>query len=344
MTTTSRQVVIIGYDQADLLDIACVADTLDAATRLGAEPAYDVRLASPHGRPVRSSAGLVLISQVAVERVRGPLDTVLVAGGPGHLTATADAGLVSHVRRLAACSRRVASVCTGASVLAAAGLLDGRRTTTHWAYAREMADRYPAVTVDPRPLYIIDGDVHTSAGVTSALDLTLALVEADHGPELARLVARWLVTYMQRPGNQAQLSIYVKDAPPEHRILRKLVLHITGHLDTDLDAATLAALADISERHLSRLFLDRLGQPPARYIRTARTEAAAQLLEATALPLSAVARRCGFGSTETLRQAFHSHYGISPSAYRLALRAGPPSAGLPVPSQAVPASAVDDRG
>ncbi|MFB7665264.1 GlxA family transcriptional regulator [Kitasatospora sp. NPDC056138] len=344
MTTTARQVVIIGYDQADLLDIACVADTLDAANRLGAEPAYDLRLATPHGRPVRSSTGLVLMSQAAVERVRGPLDTLLVVGGLGHLTAAADADLVSHVRRLAARSRRVASVCTGASILAAAGLLDGRRATTHWAYARELAVRHPKVTVDPRPLYLVDGDVSTSAGVTSALDLTLAAVEADHGPELARLVARWLVTYMQRPGNQAQLSIYVKDPPPEHRVLRRLVLHITGHLDADLGTAALAARADISERHLSRLFLDRLGQPPARFVRTARTEAAARLLETTALPLAAVAGRCGFGSTETLRQAFHAHYGISPSAYRLALRAGPPSAALPAPSEAVPTDAVDGRG
>ncbi|WP_208615395.1 GlxA family transcriptional regulator [Streptomyces rubellomurinus] len=319
MTTTARRVVIIGYDQVELLDLACVTDTLEATNRLAAEPLYDVTVASLHGRPVRASSGPSMISQAALERVRGPLDTLLVSGGHGHARAAGDPELIGQIRRLAARSRRVASVCTGATLLAAAGLLDGRRVTTHWAYADELAHRYPAVTVDPRPLYIVDGDVCTSAGVTSALDLTLALVEADHGPDLARTVARWLVTYMQRPGNQAQLSVYIKDSPPEHRVLRQIVLHITGNLDSDLGTAALAARAGVSERHLSRLFLTRLGDSPARFVRTARSEAAARLLESTALPLTAVARRCGFGSTETMRQAFQARYGTTPSAHRAAL-------------------------
>lgn len=262
MTAPARQVVIIGYDQAELLDIACVSATLEAANQLGADPLYRVRLASPQGRPVRAAGGLALFSQAAVEKLRGPLDTLVVVGGPGHLGAAGDGGLLDQVRRLAARSRRVASVCTGASILAAAGLLDGRRATTHWAYARGLAHQYPAVRVDPRPLYIIDGEVCTSAGVTSALDLTLALVEADHGPELTRSIARWLVTYMQRPGNQAQLSPHVQEAPPAHRVLHQVVRHIAGHLDADLSTAALAALADVSARHLSRLFLDQLGEPP----------------------------------------------------------------------------------
>ncbi|WP_327069959.1 GlxA family transcriptional regulator [Kitasatospora sp. NBC_01302] len=319
MPAPLRQVVIIGYDQAELLDIACVSDTLDAANRLGAEPGYRVRLASVQGRPVRSASGLALVSQAAVEQVRGPLDTLVVAGGLGHAEAAGDPLLLQQVRRLAAGSRRVASVCTGASVLAAAGLLDGRRATTHWAYARGLAERHPKVTVDPRPLYVVDGEICTSAGVTSALDLTLALVEDDHGPELARSVARWLVTYMQRPGNQAQVSPHVQDAPPAHRLLRQVVRHIAGQLDADLSTAALAARSGVSERHLSRLFLDELGEPPARYVRAARTEAAATLLTSTALPLTAIARRCGFRSTETLRQAFQARYGTTPSAHRAAL-------------------------
>jgi transcriptional regulator GlxA family with amidase domain len=319
VTTTARSVVIIGYDQAELLDIACVTDTLEATNRLAGEPLYDVRLASLRGLPVRVSSGLSVMSQATLERVRGPLDTLLVSGGHGHTKAADDPELITQLRRLAARSRRVASVCTGSTLLAAAGLLDGRRVTTHWAFAHELADQHPAVIVDAGPLYVIDGDVCTSAGVTSALDLTLALVEADHGPDLARTVARWLVTYMQRPGNQAQLSVYVRDAPPEHRILRQIVLHITGNLDADLSTVTLAARAGVSERHLSRLFLAQLGEPPARFIRTARSEAAARLLESTALPLTTVARRCGFGSTETMRQAFLARFGTTPSAHRTAL-------------------------
>ncbi|MFJ8477715.1 GlxA family transcriptional regulator [Kitasatospora sp. NPDC094011] len=320
MTTTARRMVIIGYDQAELLDIACVTDTLEATNRLAGAALYEVSVVSLRGLPVRVSGGLSMVSQGALERVRGPLDTMLVSGGHGHTRAAEDLELIAQVRRLAARSRRVASVCTGATVLAAAGLLDGRRVTTHWAYADELAHRHPAVTVDPHPLYVVDGDVCTSAGVTSALDLTLALVEADHGPDLARVVARWLVTYMQRPGDQAQLSVYVKDPPPEHRVLRQIVLHIVGNLDADLGVEALAARAGVSERHLSRLFLAQLGDSPARFVRTARSEAAARLLESTALPLTAVARRCGFGSTETMRQAFQAGYGTTPSAHRAALR------------------------
>ncbi|MFI9271193.1 GlxA family transcriptional regulator [Kitasatospora sp. NPDC052896] len=329
MTTEARHVLVIGYEQAELLDIACVVDTLSAANRLGAEPPYRVQLASPNKRPIHSAGGLVLAVHTGVERVRGRLDTLVVVGGPGHAAAADDAGLVRHVAELAARSRRVASVCTGSSILAAAGLLDGRRATTHWAYARDLADRHPAVTVDARPLYIIDGDVCTSAGVTSALDLTLALVEVDHGPELARSIARWLVTYMQRPGNQAQLSIFVTAKPPSHQLLRETVQYITSHLDGDLTTATLATRVGVSERHLCRLFLDQLGQPPARFIRTARTEAAARLLESTSLPLATVARRCGFGSTETLRQAFQARYASAPSAHRAAFRTAhhPPEGG-----------------
>lgn len=320
MGTALRRVVIIGYGEAELLDIACVTTTLDAAVRLGASPAYAVSLATPEGRPVKCSSGLVLAGQTALEKVRGPMDTLVVSGGFGHQAAAEDARLVDHVRRLAATSRRVASVCTGASVLAAAGLLDHRRATTHWAFAHELADRYPAVEVDPRPLYIRDGNVLTSAGVTSALDLTLALVEDDHGADLARSVARGLVTYLQRPGNQAQVSMFVSGPPPHHHIVQRVVRHIAGNLDGDLSTTALADHAGTSARHLSRLFIQHVGRPPAHYVRTARAGAAARLLESTALPLSAVARRCGFGSTETLRQAFLTEYGTTPSNHRAAHR------------------------
>ncbi|MFF8955591.1 GlxA family transcriptional regulator [Streptomyces sp. NPDC014894] len=320
MATTLRHVVIIGYDRAELLDIACVADTFDIATRTGAASGYRVTLATPDGRPVTCSSGLVLAGQTSLEKIRGPVDTVVVSGGLGHGAAARDARLVEQVRRIAALSRRVASVCTGASVLAAAGLLDGRRATTHWAFARDLAAEHPAVEVDPGPLYIRDGAVCTSAGVTSALDLTLALVEEDHGPELARSVARTLVTHAQRPGDQAQISAFVDDSPPRHGAVHHLVRHIAGHLADDLGTEALAALASVSERHLNRLFTDHLGRTPAQYVREARAEAAERLLVTTELPLPAVAVHCGFRSTETLRQAFLAHYGTTPSSHRAAHR------------------------
>lgn len=257
-----------------------------------------------------------LQSQQSLERSTGPLDTLIVSGGFGHEAAADNPRIVGHVRRLARESRRVASVCTGASILAAAGLLDGKRATTHWRFASQLAARHPAVVVDPDPIYIRDGKVSTAAGVTSALDLTLAFIEEDHGSELARRVARGLVTYLQRPGNQAQMSMHVAAPPPEHTLVRDIADHITSHLDGDLSAGTLAADAGVSERHLTRLFLQHLGQTPGRYVRRARTEAAAQLLASTSLPIAGVARRCGFRSAETLRQAFVARYGISPARYR----------------------------
>jgi transcriptional regulator GlxA family with amidase domain len=234
-----------------------------------------------------------------------------------------DPRIVSHVRRLARQSRRVTSVCTGATILAATGLLDGRRVTTHWGYARRLAARHPAVTVDPDPIYIRDGNVLTAAGVTSALDLALALIAEDIGAQGARQVARELVTYLQRPGNQAQVSMFVASTPPEHDLVRRVVDHVTSHLDTKLTTSALAVLAGVSERHLTRLFVEDLGRTPGRFVRQARTEAAAQLLATTSLPVSRVASRCGFGSPETLRQAFAARYRTTPSRYRLTQTAPP---------------------
>jgi transcriptional regulator GlxA family with amidase domain len=327
-------VVVVGYPDAELLDIACLTTAFDYANRAG--PLYDLLVASPAGRPITCQSGLVLNAQAAVERLRGPLDTLIVSGGEGHLAAAEDARLVAHVRRLARESRRVASVCTGASVLAAAGLLDGRRATTHWLYADQLAARYPAVEVDPRPIYIRDRGVTTAAGVTSALDLALAFIEEDHGAELTRHVARALVTYLQRPGNQAQMSMFVAAPAPDDDLVRELVRLIRTAPDADLSPAALAARAAVSERHLTRLFVAQLGQSPARYVRAVRTEAAAQLLGSSRLPLARIAARCGFPSAEALRQAFVDRYGVTPSHYRahFATTRGRASAGSGQPTAA----------
>ncbi|GAA3152503.1 DJ-1/PfpI family protein [Planomonospora alba] len=319
---TERRVTVVAYHAAELLDIACVTSTLIGANVHGAAPPYQVSLATPGGNPVTCGDGMVLQAQQALERVTGPLDTLVVAGGIGHLDAAADRLIVAHVRRLARESRRVASVCTGASILAAAGLLDGRRATTHWRWARHFAARHPEIAVDPGPIFIRDGNIATAAGVTSALDLTLAFVEEDNDAELARKVARHLVTYLQRPGNQAQMSMFTAAPPPADGLVRRVVEHITGNLAADLSTSALAAGAGVSERHLTRLFLRRLGLTPGRFVRRARTEAAAHLLASTSLPVAGVAARCGFGSAETLRQAFVARYGISPSRYRAAQSSG----------------------
>ncbi len=314
---TQRRVVVVGYDGAELLDIACVTTTLAMANALGspADP-YEVLIANLGGRPVACAPGLTLQGQQALERFAGPLDTLVVSGGVGHRAAAADPVLVGHVRRLARDSRRVASVCTGASVLAAAGLLDGRRATTHWRFAAELAAEHPAVLVDPDPVFVRDGATATSAGITCSLDLALAFVEEDHGPQLARRVARELVTYLQRPGNQAQMSAFTTAPPVGDDVVRGVVEHVTTDLAADLGTEALAARAGVSTRQLTRLFRAATGLTPGRYVRRARVEAAAALLTGTALPLPAVARRCGFGSAETLRLAFTDRFGVAPSAYR----------------------------
>lgn len=319
----ARRVVIVGYDGAELLDIACLSSVFAGAGRLAGRRLYEVEVLSLGGRPIVCDSGLVLHCTGSVQRANGSIDTLLVSGGFGHERAADNNELVAHVRRLAALSRRVASVCTGATVLAATGLLDGRRVTTHWMAAGGLARRFPAVTVDPAPLYIHDNGIYTSAGVTSALDLALALVQEDHGDALARDLARGLVTYLHRPGNQAQMSMFVAPDPPDNRLVRDVVRHITGHVDERLRTADLAARAGISERHLTRLFEQHTGHTPGRFVRLVRTEAAANLLSSTDLPVTQVARACGFGTAEALRQAFVQHYGIAPTRYRNAHQASP---------------------
>jgi transcriptional regulator GlxA family with amidase domain len=243
--------------------------------------------------------------------VTGRIDTMLVVGGDGTRAAMADERMLTQVRRLAGRSRRVASVCTGTFVLAAAGLLDGRRVTTHWGYGELLAAVFPEVAVDLAPLYIRDGNVYTSAGVTSALDLTLALIEDDHGPTLAREAARELVTYLHRPADQAQISMFLAAPPPGDRLVRDLLGYIAAHLAEDLGPRALADRTGVSARHLTRLFATHLGTTPARAVRGVRTEAAAHLVRSSELPLAAIARRCGFRTPETLRQAFLDHYGVT---------------------------------
>lgn len=318
---TYRSTAVLVYDRAELLDIACITTPLAMANLIGGlRDPYRVEVISPGGDAVRCETGLTLQVDGALERALGPLDTLFVVGGYGSEAAASSPPFLRHVRRLASTSRRVASVCTGAGVLAAAGLLDGRRVTTHWNFAPALARRYPQVTFDPDPIYIRDGAVATAGGVVSALDLTLALIEDDHDARLAGTVARNLVTYLHRPGNQAQISMFTSaDAVGDART-RAAIGFITTHLDADLSTRAVAQQVGVSPRHLGRLFAEHVGQPPARFVRRARIDAAARLLESSALPVAEIARRCGFGSAELLRQRFAHQYGVSPTRYRAHLR------------------------
>jgi len=243
-------------------------------------------------------------------------DTLLVAGGEGARASVDDAAVVDWVARAAARARRITSVCTGAYLLAAAGLLDGRRAATHWGFSEELASLYPEVEVDPDPVFVRDGDVWTSAGITAGMDLALALVEEDLGPEVALSVARLLVVFLKRPGGQAQFSATLSAQQASRPALRDLQSWIAGHLREDLSVAALAERANLTERSFARAFRREVGQTPAVYVETLRVEHARMLLQDGAPSLEALAKASGFASADVLRRAFHRHVGVGPAVYR----------------------------
>jgi transcriptional regulator GlxA family with amidase domain len=282
---------------------------------------YALTVAALKAGAVPTSSGLGIAADSSLGDVDGPLDTLVVVGGDGTYEAATDATLVAHVRRLAARSRRVTSVCSGAFVLAQAGLLDGRTATTHWSVCELLAELFPAVSVDPDPIYVRDGDVYTSAGVTAGMDLALALVEDDLGRDLALQVARQLVLFLRRPANQSQFSAQLAAQMAERDGLRDAQRHVVDHPDRDCSVAALARVAVMSERHFARCFSEEVGVTPARYVERVRVETARRLLEDTDDGVEAVATQAGFGTAETMRRTFLRVLRTSPSEYRHRFRA-----------------------
>jgi transcriptional regulator GlxA family with amidase domain len=308
-------VLIVAYPKVQTMDVIGPAEVFATASRL--EPgAYDVELVARARGPVRSSSGIPLLPRRVLDEVRGPIDTLIVAGGVGVYEATADRELVAWVRRRARGCRRVASVCTGAFLLARAGLLDGRRATTHWAAAKGLADEYPLVRVDADPIFVRDGDVWTSAGVAAGIDLSLALVADDHGPRLAREIARWLVLFLQRTGGQSQFSVQLAAQAAERRPLRELQSYVADHPRADLSVPALAARCAMSPRNFARVFRRETGQTPAAYVEGARLEVARRMLESSEMSLEEVADAAGFGGATTMYRVFQRALRVSPGAYR----------------------------
>ncbi len=292
----------------------------DTANRLSGTTAYATTVAGARPGTLTSSSGLRLAVGVALAEVRRAPDTLVVAGGLGTPSAVGGAELVGHVRRLGRRARRVASVCSGAFLLAEAGLLDGRRATTHWAWCAALATAYPQVKVDPAPIFVRDGNVATSAGVTAGMDLALALVEEDLGRDLALGVARQLVLFLGRPANQAQLSVQLSGQLAGSDALREAQRLVAEHPEADLSVPALAAAVGMSERNFSRCFRREVGQPPGRYVAAARVEAARRLLEDTDRAVADVAAACGFGTAETMRRTFLRSLGSSPAEVRRRFR------------------------
>lgn len=330
-----RKIVVVAFDGMQVLDVVGRWEVFDAATQLlGDRGGYRVVVATPDGRAVHGSAGIRLGADAALERMRpAGVDTVLVGGGMHLDVLSRDGRLPRAVGRIARRARRTCSVCTGAFVLADAGLLNGRRATTHWAFCEAFARRYPTVRVEPDRIFVRDDHVTTSAGVTAGMDMALALVEEDHGPDLARRVARWLVMFLQRPGGQSQFSERLSVPVAANTPIRGLLDEIVADPAADHRQSSLARRASLSERHLRRLFAEQTQTTPARFVERMRVEAARDLLEGTATTIGAVATRTGFGSPETMRRAFLRVLGVEPADYRARFqRSAAPAITTPSPT------------
>jgi transcriptional regulator GlxA family with amidase domain len=316
--TATRQVEVLAFPDVQLLDVAgpvqVFADANDRAARPHAPSPYRIRVIAPEGAQIRATSGLVFATEPLPDPAE-PLDTLIVAGGHGAMRAAEDAGLVDWLKVRAGAARRTASVCSGAFLLAAAGLLDRRRAVTHWEVCDLLSRRHPAVTVEPDPIFVHDGPIWSSAGVTAGIDLSLALVEEDLGRAIALSVARHLVVFLKRPGGQAQFSAALSlQSADDH--FADLHGWLAEHLAENLSLSRLASQAAMSERTFLRRYREATGLSPARAIERLRVEAARQFLAETRLPAKRIAARCGFGSEETMRRSFVRLQGVSPQDYR----------------------------
>ncbi|HXQ90921.1 MAG TPA: DJ-1/PfpI family protein [Acidimicrobiales bacterium] len=318
-----RSVVIVAFPGLQSLDAVGPFEVFAGATRaadlLERPGGYRVSLASTGGRPVRAESGL----RLGTDRLPDPgerIDTLVIPGGEGAQSARHDRALLAWIAAAAPRCRRVATVCTGAFVAAEAGLLDGRRVTTHWARARQLADEYPSLEVDPDPIYIRDGKFWTSAGVTAGIDLGLGLVQDDLGTDVAQTVARWLVMFLHRPGGQTQFASPVWVPRAERSTVRAVQNLVEAAPGGDHRLPALAAAAAMSVRHFARVFTAEVGETPGRFVERVRTEAARRDLETTGDTLDVVAARCGFGTAETLRRVFQRRLSVAPDFYRRRFR------------------------
>ncbi|WP_187977107.1 GlxA family transcriptional regulator [Mycetocola sp. JXN-3] len=334
MVNPVRTIAVLAFDGVDLLDVTGPAEVFGLANREGgasphreggASPHYEVLIAAPDSGPIRTAAGVRLLPDCTLaELASRHIDTLIVPGAAeadehGRIVAVCDPDIVDWVRALEPRVARIASVCVGAHILARAGILEGRRVTTHWSTAAQLAIEHPGIEVDADPIFIHEGRIWTAAGISSCLDLSLALVAEDLGNPMAIAVARQLVVYLKRPGGQSQFSVPLRDAPAS-RDMDELRLFISNNLESDLGVERLARQANLSDRHFARVFRQEFGQTPGQYVESLRVEAARRMLESTDDSLDAVATSTGLGSVDTLIRAFHRHLGTTPGTYRRGFR------------------------
>jgi transcriptional regulator GlxA family with amidase domain len=309
-----RRVVIAAFPDCMSLDVVGPAEVFATAG------SYEVEVVAPDPEPFFMSNGMRVVPHCAMDDVRGRIDTLVIAGGAGTRRAATDRRVIEWARDAAKRSRRITSVCSGAFVLGAAGLLDGRRATTHWQWCDTLARMYPQVEVESDAIFVVDGPVYTSAGVTAGMDLALALVEEDLGADAAREVAQQLVVFLRRPGGQSQFSAQIAAPAAEREPLREVQAYIAANVGADLSVPALAERAAMSPRNFARAFRREIGMTPAAYVESVRVEQARIALEGSDAQVESIARHCGFGTVETMRRAFHRRLGVGPAAYRSRFR------------------------
>jgi transcriptional regulator GlxA family with amidase domain len=317
----TKRIVFFTLPPVREIDLVGAVDVFTSANRaVGGKPLYDLKVVSAEkaraDKNIAGMCGLSLHCDSDFRSFQGEIDTLLVPGGIGVEDKNANAAAVRWLRQASKRARRVGSICTGAFLLAYAGLLDGRRVATHWAFAAELVKRYPKVNVDPEPIWIQDQNFYTSAGVTAGIDLSLALLEEDHGAALALEVARVLVVFLRRPGNQGQFSVSLATQSMERKPLHELRVWMAEHLTADLSVPALAQRVAMSPRNFQRVFTNEAGKSPARYVEELRIETARRLLERTTQSMDEIADRCGFGSADVLARAFTRVLQSTPGEYR----------------------------
>jgi len=305
-----RKVVISGPPPVQILD---VTGPLEVFSNV---PDYLVEVVSSDGSDLlMTNRGIKLAGAVSRDGVSGPIDTLVIAGGPGAESGEYDADYIRWIAHAAGRSRRIASICTGAFLLAAAGLLDHKRAVTHWNFCDRLAREFPKVNVLPNPIFLRDGSIYTSAGITAGIDLSLALVEEDHGHQTALTVARQLVMFLVRPGGQAQYSHMLSRQATMSDPLRELQIYMLENLKANLSVEALAERIGMSPRHFSRVCLREMRMNPGQFVDRLRVEAAQQMIDSSSMGLKEIADACGFGSADSMRRTFQRVIGITAGEY-----------------------------
>jgi transcriptional regulator GlxA family with amidase domain len=305
-----RKVVIIGPPPVQILDVTGPLEVFSNA------PGYDIQLANPGlERTLQTNRGVVLADATPIADVQGPIDTLVIAGGPGAENGSYDPNFIAWIAKAGSQARRVASICTGAFLLAEAGLLNGKQAVTHWTFCDRLAREYPKVAVRPEPIFLRDGSIYTSAGITAGIDLSLTLVEEDHGHETALRIARFLVMFLVRPGGQAQYSHMLSHQAVTSQPLRELQVWMLQHLREPLTVESLAERIGLSARHFTRVCLRETGMNPGQFVDRMRVEAAQQIIDSSSRGLKEIADSCGFQSADAMRRTFLRVLGVTAAEY-----------------------------